>query len=128
MRYSAGMETLERSTTPRPLVRERAAACCPPAVQPVVNPERTATATRRFKALADATRLTILTTLAVNAGPVCACDLGDDVDLEQPTVAHHLKVLREAGLVISERQGRWAYYRLHPDAAAWVRATLAALP
>ena len=122
------METLERPTTQPTLARRRDAACRSPAVQPSGDAERTATAVKRFKALADATRVTILTTLAANADPLCACDLGDDVDLEQPTVAHHLKVLRDAGLVTAERQGRWAYYQLHPDAAAWVRATLAALP
>ncbi|HEY8599189.1 MAG TPA: metalloregulator ArsR/SmtB family transcription factor [Thermomicrobiales bacterium] len=82
---------------------------------------------RRFKALADPTRLTILATLVANPAPVCACDLGDDVDLEQPTVAHHLKVLRNTGLIVAERRGKWAYYRLHDDAAAWVRTTLAGL-
>ena len=90
--------------------------------------DRTALIARRFKALGDVTRLTILTTLALNNEPVCACDLGDDVDLEQPTVAHHLKVLRDAGLVTTERRGKWAFYRLHPDAATWVRATVAASP
>ena len=87
-----------------------------------------ALAAKRFKALADPTRLTILATLAANPEPVCACDLGDDVELEQSTVAHHLKVLRNTGLIVAERRGKWAYYRLQGDAAAWVRATLAGLP
>lgn len=83
---------------------------------------------QRLRALADTTRLTIVATLAASAGPVCACDLGGGVDLEQPTISHHLKVLREAGLVTAERRGTWGFYRLHPATEAWVRETLAALP
>jgi ArsR family transcriptional regulator len=120
------MDTLMRRTIKTTL--PRAEGCCAVVVQPVLDGDRVALAARRFKALADTTRLTILTTLAVNDEPICACDLGDDVDLEQPTVAHHLKVLRDAGLVVTERRGKWAYYSLHPEAAAWVRATVAALP
>jgi ArsR family transcriptional regulator len=120
------METLMRRTVKTTL--PRADGCCAVVVQPVLDSDRVALAARRFKALADPTRLTILTTLAVNDEPICACDLGDDVELEQPTVAHHLKVLRDAGLVTTERRGKWAYYSLHPEAAAWVRATVAALP
>ena len=123
------MKTLERPTTRTTTSRRRAeAACCSPLARPATDDEPTLLAVRRFKALADATRLTILRALVESAEPVCACELGEGVELEQPTVSHHLKVLREAGLVTSERRGTWAYYQLHPAAAAWVRATLAALP
>jgi ArsR family transcriptional regulator len=116
------MDIMTRTTTDeRPA---RAARCCGIAL-PTTDRERMELVARRFKALADPTRLTILGTLASGGEPVCACDLGDDVDLEQPTVAHHLKVLRDAGLVLAERRGKWAYYSLHPEMAAWVRATLA---
>ncbi len=116
------MDTLTRSTTTtRPLQAER---CCGITL-PTTPLARMELVARRFKVLADPTRLTILSTLANTGEPVCACDLGDDVDLEQPTVAHHLKVLREAGMVLTERRGKWAYYSLHPDMAAWVQATLA---
>jgi ArsR family transcriptional regulator, arsenate/arsenite/antimonite-responsive transcriptional repressor len=118
------METLTRPTTRNLPVQ--AASCCGITV-PRLSTAQVALAARRFKALGDPTRLTILSTLVANDEPVCACDLGDDVDLEQPTVAHHLKVLRDAGLVVSEKQGKWAYYSLHPEAAAWVRATVAAM-
>jgi ArsR family transcriptional regulator, arsenate/arsenite/antimonite-responsive transcriptional repressor len=122
------MKTMTRPVT-RPLpVDQHDAACCTPLVVPTRSDEAAGTAVRRFKALADPTRLAILGTLAATPEPVCACDLGEGVDLEQPTISHHLKVLREAGLVISERRGTWGFYRLHPDAAAWVRATLAAMP
>lgn len=104
------------------------AECCGVATPPTLSANRATLAARRFKALGDTTRLTILATLMANADPVCACDLGDDVALGQPTVAHHLKVLRDAGLIVAARRGKWAYYRLHPAAADWVCATLSELP
>jgi ArsR family transcriptional regulator, arsenate/arsenite/antimonite-responsive transcriptional repressor len=69
-----------------------------------------------FKALADAHRLTILATLARVDGEVCVCDFTDGLPLNQPTVSHHLRILREAGLVTCERRGTWVYYRLAPAA------------
>ncbi len=120
------MEIVTRSTIEA--MNADQGGCCGVAVSPALGGATAALAARRFKALADPTRLTILATLAANPAPVCACDLGDDVDLEQPTVAHHLKVLRNTGLIVAERRGKWAYYRLQDDAAAWVRTTLADLP
>jgi ArsR family transcriptional regulator len=64
-------------------------------------------------ALADPTRLEILRELAGSA-EVCACDLTDCCDVSQPTVSHHLKVMREAGAVLSERRGSNIYYRVSP--------------
>jgi len=69
-----------------------------------------------LQALADPTRLAIVRELA-SAPEVCACDLTSCCDVRQPTVSHHLKVLREAGVVESERRGTWIYYRLAPAAA-----------
>ena len=66
-------------------------------------------------ALADPTRLEILRELA-GTSQVCACDLTDCCSVSQPTVSHHLKVLRQAGLVGSERRGLWAYYYVRPEA------------
>jgi ArsR family transcriptional regulator len=78
----------------------------------------------RLKALGDETRLTLVLTL-INAGDaVCACNLVPAAGVGQATVSHHLKVLREAGLVTVERRGIWAHYRIAPDAAVWLRATL----
>ena len=68
-----------------------------------------------FKALSDPTRVAIVNRLAT-ADEVCVCDLTAAFDLSQPTVSHHLKILRDAGLVEAERRGTWAYYRLVPDA------------
>jgi ArsR family transcriptional regulator, arsenate/arsenite/antimonite-responsive transcriptional repressor len=97
---------------------------CDPA--PVDARDRS-TAASLYKALADPHRLTILATLASSAGEVCVCDFTSALPLNQPTVSHHLKVLREAGLVASERRGTWVYYRLAPDALAHVEATTRSL-
>ena len=70
---------------------------------------------RLLQAVADPTRLEILRQLAAGDG-VCACDFTACCDVSQPTVSHHLKVLREAGWVRSERRGTWIYYHLLPDA------------
>jgi ArsR family transcriptional regulator len=87
--------------------------CCPPAR--VDRRDRTDDAVL-FKALADPYRLTMLATLARTDDEVCVCDFTAALPLEQPTVSHHLKILREAELVTSERRGTWVYYRLAPDA------------
>ena len=96
--------------------------CCGPDTAPLDLEERDALAAR-FKALADPTRVAIVNRLAV-ADEVCVCDFVAALDLAQPTVSHHLKVLRDAGLVESSRRGTWAYYRLVPEAVAALRATL----
>lgn len=68
-----------------------------------------------FKALADPTRVSIVNRLAC-VDECCVCDLTAAFALSQPTVSHHLRILREAGLVATERRGTWAYYRLVPEA------------
>ena len=70
-----------------------------------------------LQALADPTRLAIVRELG-GAAEVCACDFTGCCDVRQPTVSHHLKVLREAGVITSERRGTWIYYRLEPKAAS----------
>jgi ArsR family transcriptional regulator len=76
---------------------------------------------RLFQALADPTRLAIIRELA-GAPEVCACDFTTCCDVQQPTVSHHLRVLREAGVVESERRGTWIYYHLAPAVAERLRA------
>jgi DNA-binding transcriptional ArsR family regulator len=66
-------------------------------------------------AAADPTRLAILRQLAL-AGPVCACDIGAGHTISQPTVSHHLRILREAGWISGERRGTWIWYSIEPDA------------
>jgi ArsR family transcriptional regulator len=69
-----------------------------------------------FKALGDPVRLRLVSLIgARQGGEACVCDLTSAFDLTQPTISHHLKVLREAGLIDSERRGTWVYYRLVPE-------------
>lgn len=98
--------------------------CCPPAkvLQRDFEP-----AVALFKAIADPYRLTILATLAASGGEVCVCDFTDALPLNQPTVSHHLRVLREAELVTCQRRGTWVYYRLADDAQARLTAALASI-
>src|SRR5919198_2365914 len=96
--------------------------CCGPPTPPLPKQARDELATR-FKALADPTRVAIVNRLAA-APEVCVCDLTAAFDLAQPTISHHLKILREAGLVDSTRRGTWAYYRLVPEAIESLRGAL----
>lgn len=80
-----------------------------------------------FKALGDPHRLTILATLARAKDDVCVCDFTACMPLEQPTVSHHLRWLREADLVRCERRGTWVYYRLAPGVLARLRRAVGAL-
>ena len=98
--------------------------CCGPATEPLTPADRDELATR-FKALADPTRVAIVNCLSA-ADEVCVCNLTETFDLTQPTISHHLKILREAGLVESSRRGTWAYYRLVPEAIAALRGALGA--
>ena len=79
-----------------------------------------------FKALGDPVRLRLLSMIAsAGGGEVCVCDLSGEFDLTGPTISHHLKVLREAGLVDSDRRGTWVYYRLVPAALTLMSGLLA---
>ena len=79
-----------------------------------------------FKALGDPVRLRLVSLIgARQGGEVCVCDLASAFDLTQPTISHHLKVLREAGIIDSERRGTWVYYRLVPAALERMAALLA---
>lgn len=88
--------------------------CCAPDTAPM--PRRAAEVlAATFKALADPTRVAIVNRLS-RVPEACVCDLTAAFDVSQPTISHHLRILRDAGLVESERHGTWAYYRLVPDA------------
>lgn len=90
-----------------------AAPCCAPG-SPALPREELESLSVRFKALADPTRLAIVNRLARDP-EACVCQF-DSLGLSQPTISHHLKILREAGLVEADRRGTWAYYRLVPGA------------
>lgn len=80
---------------------------------------------RMFKSLADPVRLRMLSLIASHAGgEACVCDLSDSFDLSQPTISHHLKVLRSAGLLDCERRGTWVYYWVIPSALQQLSAVL----
>src|SRR5947207_13749582 len=87
--------------------------CCGPDVEPL-DREASEQLADRFKALADPTRVAIVNSLSA-ADEVCVCNLTATFHLSQPTISHHLKVLREAGLVDASRRGTWAYYSLRKD-------------
>ena len=98
--------------------------CCEPVVYPDVERDEAVRMASVAKALGDPVRLQLVDVLRQHAGKVCVCELVPLFDLSQPTVSHHLKVLREAGIVGSERVGLWAYYFVIPDAmkelSAWL--------
>jgi ArsR family transcriptional regulator, arsenate/arsenite/antimonite-responsive transcriptional repressor len=98
--------------------------CCQPVVYPDVERAHAERMAAMAKALADPIRLQLVDVLRKHAGKVCVCELVPLFDLSQPTVSHHLKVLRDAGIVDSERRGLWAYYYVIPDAleelSAWL--------
>src|SRR5918912_2700087 len=91
-------------------------ACCEPVVYPDVERQQAERMAAIAKALADPIRLQLVDVLRKHAGKVCVCELVPLFDLAQPTISHHLKVLRDAGLVGSERHGLWAYYYVIPHA------------
>jgi ArsR family transcriptional regulator, arsenate/arsenite/antimonite-responsive transcriptional repressor len=89
--------------------------CCEPVVYPDVERTQAERMGTIAKALGDPIRIQLVDVLQRHAGVVCVCELVALFDLSQPTVSHHLKVLREAGIVGSERRGLWAYYYVNAD-------------
>ena len=98
--------------------------CCEPVVYPDIERDEAVRMAAVAKALGDPVRLQLVDVLRKHAGKVCVCELVPLFELSQPTVSHHLKVLRDAGIVGSERRGLWAYYYVIPDAleelSAWL--------
>ena len=90
--------------------------CCSPVALEVIEPAGADLLASRFKALADPTRLRLISLVAAHAeAEACVCDLTEPVGLSQPTVSHHLRILVEAGVLSREQRGKWAYYRLVPE-------------
>lgn len=90
---------------------DQSAACCPGLVAAPLGEDQAAELAKIFKALGDPVRLRLLSLIASRAGgEVCVCDLTPAFDLSQPTISHHLKLLRQAGLIDCERRGTWVYY------------------
>jgi ArsR family transcriptional regulator len=89
--------------------------CCEPVFYPDVERDHAVRMAQVAKALGDPVRVQLVDVLRKHAGKVCVCELVPLFDLSQSTVSHHLKVLRQAGIVGSEREGLWAYYYVIPD-------------
>ncbi len=102
------------------------AACCSPVTGGLIADEAAETLARMFKALGDPKRVKLLSLIAAAPeGEACICDLTEPVGLSQPTVSHHMKLLVEAGLATREQRGKWAYYRIAPNALRSLAAALA---
>jgi ArsR family transcriptional regulator len=103
-----------------------AESCAQPAlVSEPIDEASAAGLAQVFKALGDPVRLRLISLIgARQGGEVCVCDLASAFDLTQPTISHHLKVLREAGLIDSDRRGTWIYYRVVPAALERMAAVL----
>ena len=101
------------------------AECCSPLRRETLDAEQAVTLAEAFKALADPVRLQLLNLIATaDAGEACACDLVEPVGKSQPTVSHHLKVLREAGLVEADKRGTWIWYSVVPKRLEDLRRAL----
>ncbi len=105
--------------------RAKGERCCDPVVYPDVEREHALRLAVVAKALGDPIRLQLVDVLRKHAGRVCVCELVPLFGISQPTLSHHLKKLRDAGLVDSERQGLWAYYYVLPGALDELSAWLA---
>jgi ArsR family transcriptional regulator len=111
-------------TTSLPLLADD--PCCAPLGVDPLDAASAAQLAHAFKALSDPVRIRLLSIIAAApSGEVCACDLTGPVGKSQPTVSHHLKVLREAGLVTSRKHGTWVHYRAVPDQLSALRQVLA---
>jgi ArsR family transcriptional regulator, arsenate/arsenite/antimonite-responsive transcriptional repressor len=104
-----------------------AVECCPPLLRQPLTASQACELAHILKALADPTRLQLVSMVAAHeGGEACVCDLTDPLGLTQPTISHHLKVLVDAGIFTRDKRGKWAYYALVPgvlDALAAVMRT-----
>lgn len=91
-------------------LRHKKEPCCAAVVAPSMSEARTAAIATRLKAMADPTRLRLLDLLVQQPEPLCVCDLTAQFPQNQPTISHHLRILRQAGLIDTEKRGIWAYY------------------
>jgi ArsR family transcriptional regulator, arsenate/arsenite/antimonite-responsive transcriptional repressor len=125
MSIQAGRKTLQ--LIPAASSRAVVEACTIPLVREPIGETAAAGLAQVFKALGDPVRLRLVSLIGAHqGGEVCVCDLTTAFDLTQPTISHHLKVLRKAGIITSERRGTWVYYRLEPAALERMAALLTA--
>src|SRR3954454_11446488 len=126
MLFSYEGELLVSTTLERPTITVLDQSCCTPPGTPTVAETEAETYAAWFKALADPTRIRILNLLATSEEPVCVCDITDQFPLGQPTISHHLKVLRDVRFVIAERRATSTPSRATP--ASWTDPPHAAPP
>ena len=107
------------------LTASTAGGCCAPISSAVLEAEQAAEGAAAFKALADPVRLRLLSIIASAGDEMCVCDITPQFDVSGPTISHHLKVLREAGLVDCERRGTWVYYWPIRERMQWISSLLA---
>lgn len=99
--------------------------CCSPVMRRPLSEENSRELARAFKAFGDPVRLRLLSLIASHAGgEACVCDLTGAFELSGPTISHHLKVLREAGIIDGERRGTWIYYRVRTEMLGVLSETL----
>jgi ArsR family transcriptional regulator, arsenate/arsenite/antimonite-responsive transcriptional repressor len=104
-------------------------ACCAPLLREPLTAGQAAGLARLLKALADPTRLRLVSMVAAReGGEACVCDLTEPLGLTQPTISHHLKILVEAGIFTRDKRGVWAYYSLVPSALGALSAVLQPTP
>jgi ArsR family transcriptional regulator, arsenate/arsenite/antimonite-responsive transcriptional repressor len=108
-----------------PLLGDDLAACCSPLAGGALDEDAAERLARVFRALGDRHRVRLLSLIAAAAdGEACICDLTAPVGLSQPTISHHMKLLVGAGLVTRDQRGKWAYYRVVPEAMLALSETL----
>jgi ArsR family transcriptional regulator len=121
-------------TVSAPPIQDRPAlplvdACCVPLLREALTPAQAADLARLLKALADPTRLRLVSMVAAHeVGEACVCDLTEPLGLTQPTVSHHLKILVDASIFTRDKRGVWAYYALVPSALDALSSVLSTTP
>ena len=114
------------SPTPTGIELPLLTECCTPVVREVILPAEAELLASGFKALADPARLRLISLVAAHeSAEACVCELTNPIGLSQPTVSHHLKILVDAGIFSREQRGKWAYYRLVPEALNALAALIA---
>ena len=113
-------------TRNEPASGDRTACCVPPTI-PTLDPEVATRLAATLKALGHPIRIQIMYILAKVGGRVCVCDVESQFDVKQPTISHHLRLLREAGLIDAEQRGLYMYYRITPQMLDFVTAQLRSL-
>jgi ArsR family transcriptional regulator len=108
-----------------PVLTPEASVCCEPLAREPLPEAAAQDLALLFKAVADPMRLRLLSMIACHeGGESCVCDLTDAFAVTPPSISYHLKILREAGLISSDRRGTWIYYRVNPDVMERMSAVL----